>query len=433
MNPPEQARRQRQRLLTALAGATRMIGEREPMTIETTNLQYPMPRAQGCPFDPPPQLGALQSEAPLSRVRIWDGSSPWLVTRYADQRTLLADPRVSADPARPGYPMQGPVRPRTDDTSIGFILMDDPEHARLRRMVTAPFMIKRVEAMRPSVQKIVDELIDGLLAGTRPVDLVEAFALPVPSLVICTLLGVPYADHDFFQANSRTLIRSSASVDERGASFRNLYDYLDRLIGEKIENPGDDLLSTLVERIAAGELTRRDAAGIGVLLLIAGHETTANMIALGTLALLEHPEQLDRLRGTEDPREVAAAVEELLRYLTIVQNGRRRVAVEDIEIGGQVIRAGDGIILPNDIGNRDPEAFTDPDRLDLSRDARKHVAFGFGVHQCLGQPLARMELQVVYGTLYRRIPGLRLATTVDRIPFKHDGVVYGVYELPVTW
>jgi cytochrome P450 len=394
---------------------------------------YPMTRAKGCPFDPPPELGELQEKDPLSRVEIWDGSSPWLVTRYADQRALLADQRVSADPDRPGYPMSGPSRPRGDDTSIGFILMDDPEHARLRRMVTAPFMIKRVEAMRPAVQKIVDELIDGMLAGPKPVDLVQAFALPVPSLVICTLLGVPYADHDFFQENSRNLIRISIPVEERNASFKRIFDYLDALIGKKIENPGDDLLSTLVERIASGELTRRDAAGIGVLLLIAGHETTANMIALGTLALLEHPEQLDRMRGFTEDKEIALAVEELLRYLNITHNGRRRVALEDIEIGGRTIRAGDGIILPNDIGNRDPGVFDDPDRLDLGRDARRHVAFGFGIHQCLGQPLARMELQVVYGTLYRRIPGLRLATTVDQISFKHDGAVYGVYELPVTW
>jgi cytochrome P450 len=181
---------------------------------------------------------------------------------------------------------------------------------------------------------------------------------------------VPYADHDFFQENSRNLIRISIPVEERSASFRALYDYLDALIAKKIGNPGDDLLSTLVERIESGELTRRDAAGIGVLLLIAGHETTANMIALGTLALLEHPDQLSILRSTEDPKQIAGAVEELLRYLNITHNGRRRVALEDIEIGGRTIRAGDGIILPNDIGNRDPDVFGDPDRLDLGRDAR---------------------------------------------------------------
>jgi cytochrome P450 len=172
---------------------------------------------------------------------------------------------------------------------------------------------------------------------------------------------------------------------------------------------------------------------MGKLMLIAGPETTANMITLGTLALLQHPDQLTLLRECDDPDLIACAVEELLRYLTIVHNGRLRVAVEDIAIAGQTIRAGEGLVMPNEIANRDPAAFDHPDQLDITRDARHHLAFGFGVHQCLGQPLARMELQVVYGTLYRRIPTLRLATDLDQVPFKPDGMVYGVQQLPVTW
>ncbi|GLW08054.1 cytochrome P450 [Microtetraspora sp. NBRC 13810] len=392
--------------------------------------EFPGARAAGCPFDPPPALRALQGPGPLAKVRLWDGSTPWLVTRHAEQRALLADPRVSADISRPGYPGQTPYR---GGGGLSFIMMDDPEHARLRRMVTAPFAVKRVEAMRPAVQKITDDLIDDLLAGPRPVDLVEAFALPVPSLVICELLGVPYADHGFFQDNSKILIRRSSTLEERTASVGRLNEYLDALVARKLAEPGDDLLSRLAYRVKAGELSRREAAQMGVLLLVAGHETTANMIALGTLALLQHPHQLALLRDGDDPKLVAGAVEELLRYLNITHSGRRRVALEDIEIAGQVIRAGDGLIMPNDIANRDATAFPDPDELDIRRDARLHVAFGFGVHQCLGQPLARMELQVVYSTLYRRIPTLRLAAELDQIPFKHDGQVYGVYELPVTW
>jgi cytochrome P450 len=394
-------------------------------------LQFPAVRAEKCPFDPPPALRELQDQEQMARVRLWDGSQPWLVTRYAEQRTLLADARLSADIANPGYPSPAPLRPSGD--SIGFILMDDPEHRRLRRMVTAPFAIKRVEAMRPAVQAIVDRLIDELLAGPNPVDLVEAFALPVPSLVICDLLGVPYADHDFFQASSKNMISRSVPPEQRAASFQALHDYLDALLASKTTEPGDDVLSELTGRVTRGELTRREAAGMGVLLLIAGHETTANMIALGTAALLEHPAQLALLRDAEDPKLIANAVEELLRYLNITHNGRRRVALEDIEIDGRIIRAGEGVILANDIGNRDPAMFADPDRLDLTRDAQRHLAFGFGVHQCLGQPLARLELQVVYGTLYRRIPTLKLATDLTNVPFKHDGSVYGVYELPVSW
>ena len=393
---------------------------------------FPGVRAERCPFDPPPAIQSLQEDTPLTRVTMRNGVTAWLVTRYADQRTLLADPRLSSDVTRPGYPIEVDVAAR-GESPVSFILMDDPEHARLRRMVTASFMIKRVEAMRPGVQRIVDDLIDAMLAGPKPVDLMQAFALPVPSLVICQLLGVPYADHDFFQDNSKVLINRDVTGEERMAAGGRLFHYLDDLIATKIENPGEDLLSGLVERIEAAELIRADAAQMGVLMLLAGHETTANMIALGTLALLEHPDQLALLRSTEDPALVRSAVEELLRYLHITHNGRRRVALEDIELAGETIRAGEGVILANDIGNRDPSVFPDPDRLDLTRNPRGHVAFGFGPHVCLGQPLARMELQVVYSTLYRRVPTLSLATTVDRIPFKHDGSVYGVYTLPVTW
>jgi cytochrome P450 len=312
--------------------------------------------------------------------------------------------------------------------------MDDPEHARLRRMVTARFTIKRVEELRPAIQRIVDGLIDQMLAGPKPVDLVEAFALPVPSLVICELLGVPYADHDFFQANSRIIVHRDSSPEAAREASRQLRGYLDGLVEEKLANPGEDLLSRLaIEHVKTDELSRREAASIGALLLIAGHETTANMIALGTLALLEHPDQLAALRDADDPKLVAGAVEELLRYLTIVHFGLRRVALSDIEIGDQIIRAGDGVVLATVAGNRDEQAFAEPDRLDIHRDARRHVAFGFGVHQCLGQPLARVELQVAYGTLYRRIPSLRRAVDLEDIPFKDDGLVYGVYELPVSW
>lgn len=402
-------------------------------TIDGTDApEFPGTRAKGCPFDPPPAIQGLQEQTPLTRVRLEDGRTPWLVTRYADQRAVLGDPRISSDPSHPGYPRAG-AGSDGGQASLSFILMDDPEHARLRRMVTGAFAIKRVEAMRPGIQKIVDDLIDTMLAGPSPVDLVEAFALPMPSLVICELLGVPYTDHDFFQDNSKILVSRTVAAGDRTAAIGALFGYLDTLIEKKLATPGDDLLSDVAERVKNGELTRREAAEMGVLMLVAGHETTANMIALGTLALLEHPDQLALLRETGDPKLVASAVEELLRYLHITHSGRLRVALEDIEVAGGVIKAGEGVILPNDIGNRDPDVFPDPDRLDLQRGSRRHLAFGFGVHQCLGQPLARMELEVVYSTLYRRIPTLRLDGDLADISFKHDGSVYGVYELPVTW
>ncbi|MGM1061687.1 cytochrome P450 [Saccharothrix sp. Mg75] len=391
--------------------------------------EYPMPRAEGCPFDPPPELRALQERGPMTRVRLWDGSTPWLVTRFAEQRAVLADPRVSADMTHPTYPRQAPGPGGT----LSFIGMDDPEHARLRRMVGAAFAVKKVEAMRPMVQRIVDDALDAMLAGPNPTDLVEAFALPVPSLVICELLDVPYADHDFFQRNSRTIINRGSTPEERAEAMGELGRYLGGLVAAKVEHPGDDLLSRLGEKVGSGDLTVPEATQMAVLLLIAGHETTANMIALSTLLLLRHPDQLALLRDSDDPTTATRAVEELLRYLNITHGGRRRFAREDMEVAGCPVKAGEGFVLPNEIANRDPEAFPDPDRLDITRQARHHVAFGFGVHQCLGQPLARLELEVVYRTLYRRVPDLRLAADFEDVPFKHDGFVYGVYELPVAW
>jgi cytochrome P450 len=375
----------------------------------------------------------VQQEDPIARVRLWDGTTPWLVTRYADQRALLADPRISADASHPSYPHEAAGVKAQRTQAHSFINLDDPEHARLRRMVTAPFTIKRVEGMRPALQSIVDHLIDDMLAGPKPVDLVEAFALPLPSLVISELLGVPYEDHAFFQDTTKVMIRRESEPEQVRQAQKQLIDFLDDLVGRKLTEPGDDLLTQVAGRVITGELTRHEAAVMGQLLLLAGHETTGNMIALGTLALLEHPDELAKLRESEDPQTVVRTVEEMLRYLSIVHGGRRRVVLSDIEIGGQTLHAGDGVIFPNDIANRDPEAFPDPDRLDIGRDARHHIAFGYGMHQCLGQPLARVELQVVYSTLYRRIPTLRLATELENVPFRHDAFVYGVYELPVTW
>ncbi|MDX3570633.1 cytochrome P450 [Streptomyces sp. ID05-47C] len=393
--------------------------------------EFPMPREARCPFDPPPALKNIQEQTPLTKVRLWDGNEPWLVTRYADQRAVLGDARVSADTDSPGYPTK--ASPEGGEGKLSFIMMDDPEHTRLRRMVTAPFAVKKVEALRPTVQRIVDGLIDGMLSRPGPVDLVEEFALPIPSLVICELLGVPYDDHALFQEHTRTMVRTTATPEQRGAATQEMAGYLAGQIAERLAEPKDDLLSGIAGRVTVGEIDHQQATEMALLLLIAGHETTANMIALGTLALLHNPDQLALLRESDDPKFVAGAVEELLRYLHITHLGRRRAVTEDIEIAGQVVKAGEGVIMANEIANRDPEVFPDPDRLDLTRDARRHIAFGFGVHQCLGQPLARMELQVVYGTLYKRIPTLKPACALEDVRFKNDAFIYGVHELPVSW
>ncbi|MFI7540445.1 cytochrome P450 [Actinoplanes sp. NPDC049599] len=395
---------------------------------------YPMPRSAECPFAPPAPVLALTAEAPVTRVRIWDGSTPWIITRHADQRVLLADPRVSINEHLPNFPHMTAGRAAAVRGIPPLITNTDaPEHTRLRRMVNAPFMVKRVERLRPRIQQLVDELIDAMLAGPKPADLVTAIGLPVPTLVITELLGVPYADHEFFQLNSTKTISHDATPEEARQAGGALAGYLDRLLRQKMADPAEDVLSEMAGRIAAGEMTHAEAVMMGVAILIAGHETSATMISLGTAALLRNPEQLALLRETDDPKVVAGAVEELLRYLTIVHTGVRRIAVADITIGGQVIRAGEGIVFDLGAADWDPREFPEPDRLDLTRPARRHHAFGYGVHQCLGQSLARVELQIVYGTLYRRIPRLALAVPFEQVGFSFAGIAYGLHSLPVTW
>jgi cytochrome P450 len=298
-------------------------------------------------------------------------------------------------------------------------------------MLITEFTVKRVQALRPRIEQIVAERIDAMLASDGPVDLVKELALPVPSLVICELLGVPYSDRDFFQGRTKVLIRRSTPTDERQAVADELQEYFEKLIAAKEADPGDDLLGRLIVRNRETQVFSHELlVGLANLLLLAGHETTANVIALGTLALLEHPDQ--RAALVADPDLAPVAVEELLRYLTIVEAGSR-VAMADIDIAGTTIKAGEGLIALGASANRDAAAFGHPDELDIERGARHHVAFGYGIHQCLGQNLARMELDVVFRTLFARIPGLRLAVDVADLPFKDDAFIYGVYELPVSW
>ncbi len=393
---------------------------------------YPMEREARCPFAP---AAGIREMPPVGTVRIWDGSTPWFVTGHADQRALLNDPRLSIDEKKPGYPHMTKGRAAAAPHIPNLITnTDPPEHTRLRRTVNGPFMVKRVEQWRPRIQQIIDSLIDDMLAGPKPADLVQAIGLPVPTLVITRILGVPYEDHGFFQGASSRAISHDTEPEVAAESGRALGAYLGDLLVKKMDAPADDVLSEMGARVKAGEMSHAEAVTMGSAILIAGHETSASMISLGTLALLHEPDQLALLRdNSDDPKFVANAVEELLRYLTIVHTGIRRIAVEDIELHGTTIRSGDGVVFDLSGANYDPAEFPDPGRLDLTRPARSHHAFGYGAHQCLGQSLARVELQVAYGTLYRRIPTLALAVPFEEVPFAMEGVAYGLRSLPVTW
>ena len=405
-------------------------------TVQTTSEsvpEFPMSRDPRCPFDPPPELRELARSAPLQRVRIWDGSTPWIVTGLAEQRALLSDERVSVNDKLPGFPhwhagmaAHSATRPRS------FFNSDPPEHTRIRRVMTGHFQFKRIAALRPAIQKITEVLVDEMVAGPAPADLVQALGLPLPTLMICELLGVPYSDRDFFQKHSR--VRRNATAEEQIKNSRAVFDYMIHAIEARRDNPTDDVIGDLATRVVDAEVSLAEAAQVAQGLLIAGHETSANMIGLGTLALLENPDQAEVFRAGTDPKAVANGVEELLRYLSVIHNGQRRIAKEDIEIGGVTVRAGEGLIIELASANWDERAFPAPEQLDLGRaGVSRHHAFGFGIHQCVGQQLARAELQIVFSTLFQRVPTLRLATTVDQIEFKHDRLAYGVYALPVAW
>ncbi|MEV4574457.1 cytochrome P450 [Nonomuraea jabiensis] len=386
-------------------------------------MRLPIERNQECPFDPPAGLRGLP---PMARLEMADGHQGWLATTMAAARTVLGDPRFSARQelkhtampvARPG----GPARPAPPGF---FAATDPPEHTRYRRLLTGQFTLRRMRLLEPRIEQIAADHLDAMAKAGPPVDLVTAYALPIPSLVICELLGVPYADHDFFQDRSAALV----TPDRDGAqATADLTAYLGELVRRKRVEPGDDLISGLT-----GELTDEELTYVALILLVAGHETTANMLALGVFALLK-----EGLPFEEGPVEGAVedAVEELLRWLSILHQGApSRAALEDVEVAGELVRKGETVALSLPVINRDEAVFEDPDVLRLDRaDARRHLAFGHGVHQCLGQQLARNELRIGYRALFERFPGLRLAVPAAEVPLKHDASVYGVRCLPVTW
>jgi cytochrome P450 len=392
----------------------------------------PMERDAG-PFNPPRQITRLREVRPVSPMVFPDGHKGWLVTGYDAVRQLLADTRFSSRQdigiihvpyETPGMPAQTEPSPQMPGV---FVAMDPPDHTRLRRRLTGAFTVKRMKQLEDHIIDITERQLDELARLTPPVDLVKEFALPVPSLVICELLGVPYSDRETFQVNSAKFLEKDVSLDEKMAALGGLTTYLAELVRRKRAAPSEDILSDLAGH---DDLTIEELVGIGFMLLLAGHETTANMLALGTFALLENPEQLAELRA--NPDLLPDAVEELMRYLSVA-DVFYRYATEDIELGGETIGKGSTVVVSLLAANHDPQRFDNPDTLDIRRKARGHLSFGHGIHQCLGQQLARIEMRAGFGGLLRRFPTLELAVPAGEVKLKTDMNIYGVHELPVTW
>ncbi|WP_336323704.1 cytochrome P450 [Streptomyces lavendofoliae] len=390
-------------------------------------VRLPRDRAEDHPLDPPPGLARLREERPLARMRYPDGHVGRLATGHATVRAIAADPRFSSryelmHHPFPGGP-DGPLPPAPPGDMTG---MDAPEHTRYRRLVAGRFTVRRMRELTARVERITADHLDAMERHGPVVDLIEAYAQPVPALMICELLGVPEADREVFTCRAAAVFDAEAPVEEQTAALTRLGEYVHELALAKRKHPTDDVLGELTRT----DLTDAELAGVGSFLLAAGLDTTANMIGLGTLALLRHPDQAAALRA--GPESAGRAVEELLRYLTIAHTGAR-VALEDVELDGQVIRAGETVTLSLEAANRDPARFPDPDTLDLRRKATGHLAFGHGIHQCLGQQLARVELRVALPALFTRFPTLRSAVPPEEVRLRRNTNVHGVRRLPVTW
>lgn len=400
---------------------------------ETTADLPTFPKVRGaCPFDPPPEYVDWNSRAGLTKIRVWNDVPAWLATGAVEVRTVLTDPRFSSNPSN-GMPAMGP-RDGVSPANRTFIRMDDPDHARLRKMVMREFRLQHVQARRSQLEQFTTEHLDRMVASGPTGDLVADFALPIPSLAIADLLGVAPGQEEVFQRTATVLMSLGSTADEIGVVVAELFGYLHQLVAQKRAEPGDDLVSRLVVRYAmTGEITDEEVVLACFLLLAAGHETTANMITMAALALMEHPDQLEQFLASDEPADVDAAIEELLRYLSIISNGPVRVAMEDVLVGEQLVRRGEGVIINIPTANRSPEVCPEPDSLDVTRRDTKHLAFGAGSHQCLGMHLARLELTIALPALFRRLPGLRLDAPMDEIAWRNQSLVFGAYHLPVRW
>ncbi|GAB3693852.1 cytochrome P450 [Saccharopolyspora tripterygii] len=384
-------------------------------------------------FSPAAELGQVRDDDGVVQVQTPFGQTGYLVTRFADVRTVLGDPaRFSNERARALSPLTAQL---SDEDAArlragGLLGYDPPEHSRLRRMLTPEFTVRRMRRLEPRIVEIVKSALDDLERAGAPADLVSHFALPVPSLVICELLGVPYSDREEFQGISARLLDSSLPIEERTAAQWANRDYMATLVARAQAEPGEDMLGMLV-REHGDDITTDELVGIASLLLIAGHETTSNMLGLGTLALLQNPDQLALVR--DDPAMVEPAVEELLRWLSIVHSLAPRMTTEEVELSGRTIPAGELVLLSVPTANRDASFIDSPEQLDITRGAGGHLAFGHGVHHCLGAPLARMEMRIGFPALLRRFPNLALADPTAQPDFRTYNVVYGLQSLDLTW
>ncbi|WJK42590.1 cytochrome P450 [Solwaraspora sp. WMMA2056] len=393
---------------------------------------FPIPRE--CPYRPSDRHVSLRADGPMTRVRLYNGRTAWLVTDSAHARAVLSDyRRVSIKPYHGNYPLLNEEFEKVVDSGYADVLfgVDPPEHTRQRQMIMPSFTLRRTALLRPDIQRIVDQKLDEMISHGPPGDLVSEFAQPVPSMVMSFLLGVPYDEHEQFETPAHKLFVPELAEQ----ATAELGVYLEGLIqrkesGAAAESAGllDDLIR---DYLHTGALSRDELVHIAMAMLVAGTDTTTNVISLGTLALLDNPEQWQALR--DNPDLVPAAVEEILRYTSLIE-AFARVAVADIETADGVIKAGEGILISSAGVNFDPDLAADPEVFDIRRPPRPSFSFSHGIHRCPGDNLARLELEIAFRSLVTRLPQLRAAVPVDEIPSNNnDGTLQRLFEFPVVW
>jgi cytochrome P450 len=389
--------------------------------------------------DPLAHFSRMREEGPPTLVTMPYGQRAWLITRYADVRAALADSRLYKDWAAKLTPPDWVADEVTAYLNMHLLNADPPAHTRLRKLVSKGFTPRRVAGLRPRIEAITASLLDALAARAAElsetgregvVDLIEGFAFPLPVTVICELLGIPVEDQDQFRAWSHAVVGDSAEPGALRAAGEAMFGYFTKLVAAKRVNPADDMVSALIEARDSGDsLNERELIAMLFLLLVAGHETTTNLIASGTLALLQNPAEMDRLR--RDESLLPDAVEELLRYVNPLNHATERFTLEPVEIGGVTIPAREWVLCATSSANMDPGRFPDAGRLDVSRDAGGHMAFGHGIHFCLGAPLARLEGEVAFGALLSRFPALSLAADPATLRWRQSSLIHGLETLPV--
>ena len=411
--------------------------------MDTATSAITLPTEREDPLDPPRRLEAVRSEAPIQRLSFTDGHVGWLVTSHTLARSILGDKRISVRDSMERSPVDNRARREAFDRLAAsgnrrvasrfagnFLNMDPPDHTKFRRMLAGEFTPAKMEELRPRIVAIVAEHADQLLRHGPPVDLVEGYSLPIPSLTICELLGVPTDVRAAFHGYSTIIDDPATDPDDLAAAYGGFTELMYRLAEDEEIRASDTLLGRLAGH---GDLTIDDVVGVSILLVAAGHQTVANMLAMSVYALLVQRHRWESL--VADPAAIPNAVEELLRFITTFQLGAlTRTATEDIVVDAVTIKAGESITVSLPAANRDPERFEYADSLDLSRHAAGHVAFGHGIHVCLGQHLARIELEIALGCLVERFPTLDLAISADEVPMHpgHESQA-GPAELPVTW